>query len=207
MIVMNQKATRKDSLFEPVRQREKIFHGRYLDLQIIHVELPNGQKAQREIVQVKNAVAILPVDESGMVHLVRQHRPAISRTILEVPAGLMNEKESVEVAAQRECEEETGYYPTQVQKLLTYAHAEGYSTGWITLFLGTRLEKRKASSLDKTEFVEQVRIEYRELIRLVERNQIVDSKTILSVLLARTFLKIEEPRSPSGARLRKYIRS
>ncbi len=111
--------------------RKTLFKGCYLTLERLDIRLPNGEKAIREVVRVRDAAAVLPVDEKGQVHLVRQRRPAIGRTIVEVPAGLLDQGESAEEAAVRECEEETGYRPRQLIRLLTYAHAEGYSTGFI----------------------------------------------------------------------------
>jgi ADP-ribose pyrophosphatase len=133
---------------------------------------------------VRDAVAVLPLDSGGIVNLVRQHRPCIGRTMIEVPAGLIDTGEKPEDAAVRECGEETGPRPRKLEPLITYAHAEGYSTGFITLFLGTDL-RPAAGSLrpDPTEFVEPVSMPFQKLRQMVEDNEIVDSKTILCVLL------------------------
>ncbi len=170
---------------EKILNRELLFSGHYLTLEKLQVQLPNRQVCDREVVRVRNAVAVLPVDEKGNVHLVRQFRPAIERFILEVPAGLIDRGENPEQTAFRECEEEIGYKPHKLQKLLTYAHAEGYSTGFITLFLGTDLEYTGNIHLDSSEFLESITLSFSELVHRVETNQIVDSKTILCTLLSR----------------------
>ena len=178
-----------DSLFEHVKKRESIFQGKYLNLERLHLQFPNDIKGIREVVRVKDAVAVLPVDSENTVHLIRQHRPAIGKTIIEVPAGIMDKKEeSLEECAKRECEEETGVIPGKLTRLITYAHAEGYSTGFITLFLGTELKHTKNLNLDQTEFVEQVSMPYTELLKMVLKNQIIDSKTILSTLLSKEII-------------------
>jgi len=172
-----------DPFIEKILGREIIFKGKYLNLEKLKLLLPNQSVAEREIVRVRDAVAVIPVDHKKRVHLVRQHRPAIKTTILEIPAGLRDQEERLETAAERECEEETGYRPRMLKKLLTYAHAEGYSTGFITLFLGTQLEYTGEISLDATEYLEQEVVDYSTLCRMVDQNQIIDSKTILSTLL------------------------
>ena len=169
---------------EKILNRELLYTGSYLTLEKLQVRLPNRQVCDREVVRVKNAVAVLPVNEKGNVHLVRQFRPAIEQLILEVPAGLMDGDENPEQTALRECEEETGYRPRKLQKLLTYAHAEGYSTGFITLFLGTELEYTGNIHLDNSEFLELVMVPFAELVYRVQTNQIIDSKTILCTLLS-----------------------
>lgn len=173
----------KVKVFEEIIKREPLFHGKYLHLERLDVRLPDDRPGEREIVRVRDAVAVLPLDDEGNVHLVRQHRPAIERTLVEIPAGLLDGDESPSDAAVRECEEETGYRPGHLRELITYAHAEGYSTGFVTLFLGTELEYTGKTSLDATEFVESVCMPFDELFNMVQENQILDSKTILGTLL------------------------
>lgn len=172
-----------DELYEKILQRDIPFHGKYLDLEQWSIELPDGRKGRREIVRAPDAVAVFPVDVEENIHLVRQHRPAIGRTLLEIPAGLIDSGESEETAAVRECGEEIGFHPARLIRLLTYAHAEGYSTGWTTLFLGLDLTTADASSLDATELLKPTVMAFTELKELVKRGEIKDSKTILSVLL------------------------
>jgi ADP-ribose pyrophosphatase len=170
-------------LFEDVISRERMYKGKYLHLDRLTVRVPNGASAEREIVRVRDAVAVLPVDAEGSVHLVRQYRPAIGRILLEVPAGLIDPKEGKRAAAVRECGEETGFRPNRLRKLIAYAHAEGYSDGFITLFLGTDLARTGGLHTDPNEFVEPVTMPFDELVGLVRSNQILDSKTILCALL------------------------
>jgi ADP-ribose pyrophosphatase len=172
------------------RRRERIFKGAYLKLDRLEMELPDGRKGVREVVCVPDAVAVLPVDADGTAHLIRQHRPAIGRTLIEVPAGVLNRPdEPLEACARRECREETGIMPGKLVRLITYAHAEGYSTGFITLFLGLKLRHTNKTRLDPSEYVEQVALPFRKLWNMVRENGIVDSKTILCTILSRPFLK------------------
>jgi ADP-ribose pyrophosphatase len=187
----------KKTFTEKIQKRESLFKGKYLELDRLEVKLPDGRTGVRECVRVRNSVSILPLDENGNVHLVRQHRPAIGRTILEAPAGLLDHDETCENAACRECEEETGFFPHKLEKLLTYAHAEGYSTGFMTLFLGTDLENTGKMKLDSTEFLEPVAIPFSAMEKMVEENQIIDSKTILFTLLIKNRLTEQDRSIPS----------
>ncbi len=171
-----------DRLAEKVVGRRELFRGGYLRLEELELRLPDGRPARREVVAVRDAVAVLPVDAEGRVHLVRQHRPAIARTILEAPAGVIEPGEDPRRAAQRECEEEIGLRPRRLIPLVRYAHAEGYSTGFITLYIGLDLEAVESPGLDATEVVERVVLPFAELRAMVRRNEIIDSKTILTTL-------------------------
>lgn len=181
---------RKADLTEIIERLETLYTGSYLDLEKQHLRLPDGREAVREIVNVRDAVAVLPILENGDVVLVRQYRPAIKKTLLEIPAGLLDDGEDEKTAAIRECEEETGYCPKQLKRLLRYAHAEGYSTGWITLFVADDLEKTGKISLDRTEHLEPVQLSFEELEQLARQNEILDSKTILSTVLTKAWLDL-----------------
>jgi ADP-ribose pyrophosphatase len=180
---------RKDFPEEPVIGIEILYKGRYLDLERMKVRLATGRTTSREVVRVKDTVAVLPVDDDGRAHLVRQHRHAIDTTLVEVPAGLIDPGESAREAAKRECAEEIGYRPVELIELLRYAHAEGYSTGFMTLYLGTALKPDKEVPGDATESLEPVSMDYPVLLEMVRENRIIDSKTILCVLLAREWFE------------------
>ena len=177
-----------DPLLESVTARDRIFDGAFLRLDRLTVRLPDGRTAAREVVVMRNSVAVLPMDSEGNVRLVRQHRPAIGRTLLEVPAGLIDAGESPSDAAVRECEEETGVRPGRLRELITYAHVEGYSTAFMTLFYGTELDRTGRIRLDANEFVEPMTMPFDELLALVRSNQIIDSKTILCAMMVREIL-------------------
>lgn len=187
----------EQEILERIIEQESIFEGNYLNLEKVRVALPDGRIADREIVRVKDAVAILPLGADGTVHLVRQGRPAINKTIIEVPAGLVDQGETPAQAARRECAEEIGFRPAKLRKLLRYAHAEGYSDGFTTLYLGTVLERVENQQLDSSEYLQRITLPLYELLRRVRENQILDSKTILCALLAEKVMR-ENGFSPAG---------
>ncbi len=169
--------------FKHIESRDQIFNGKYLKLEKLKINLPDGRRGEREVVRVEDAAAVIPVDKNGKVQLVRQYRHAIEKDILEVPAGLINKGETPEQTAVRECEEETGFRPQRLKRLLYYAHAEGYSSGFTTLFLGLDLIYTGKINPDSTELLERVSLPFEQLLKKVKQGEILDSKTILCVLL------------------------
>src|SRR5699024_10507842 len=83
----------KDHSMDDAKLREIPFSSQTLyDGAILHVEkwqvtCPNGHEATREIVVHKGAAAVVPVYPDGTTVLVRQHRVAIDKITLEIPAG------------------------------------------------------------------------------------------------------------------------
>lgn len=181
----------KSNAFNHIRHSVSVFQGDYLTVEKMIINLPDGNTGKREIVQVRDAAAVLAVDKKENVYLIRQYRHAVKRYTLEIPAGLIDEHETPEQTAIRECEEETGYRPHNIIKLLYYAHSEGYSTGYTTLFLGTELEHTGKINPDSTEFLERVSMPFEEFFQLIKTQQILDSKSILSALLYKFNIEIK----------------
>ena len=63
------------------------YHGHIVDFYAYDLQVPNGNKAQWDIIEHKGAAAILPVDSDGKIIMVRQYRGAIDDLLLEIPAG------------------------------------------------------------------------------------------------------------------------
>lgn len=172
-----------DEFYDEILKRTQLYTGTYLSVEQLSVRLPDGRTGTREIVNVRDAVAVFAIDDDEQVYLVRQHRPAIGKTLLEIPAGLIEPEENPEETAVRECEEEIGQRPGKLDRLLTYAHAEGYSTGWLTLYLGRNLVPSVSASPDETEYLRPVVLPFQDLMEEVLAGGIQDSKTILSSLI------------------------
>lgn len=67
-----------------------------------------------------DAVVIVPIHkETGKLVLVNQFRVPINGYILELPAGLIDNKEDFEIAVKRELKEETGLDLVKIDKNLT----------------------------------------------------------------------------------------
>lgn len=169
-------------LRERVIQRRVVFHGRYLCAEEQTVVLPDGTEAIREIVSPPDAVGILPVDERGIVYLVRQYRPAIQQVTLEIPAGVIDHGEDPMVTACRECEEEVRMRPGRMEPMCSFYHSVGFSTGKISLVLARDLTPSEHCHHEPGEFLEVMTLPFEELYSRVMRGEIIDSKTLIATL-------------------------
>lgn len=89
-------------------ERRVIYRGRKIDLALQAIVLPDGSITHREVVLHRGAVALVPMVDPDHVCLVRNHRYAVSKTLLEVPAGTIDPDESPDETARRELAEEAG---------------------------------------------------------------------------------------------------
>ncbi len=90
-----------------------------------------------------HAAVILAIHE-GAVILVEQYRTPLGCRTIELPAGLVGdqaEPETVEAAAARELEEETGYRPARIESLGVFASSPGMTSETFTLVRATGLTR------------------------------------------------------------------
>jgi len=109
-------------------ERQYIYQGR-----IIKVAL----EGHYEIVEHAHAVAIL-VEQGGKLLFVRQYRPAVQATTLEIPAGLIDPGETPEQAARRELAEEA-QLSGDLEFLVAFYLSPGFCNEKLHVFRATHL--------------------------------------------------------------------
>ena len=85
-------------------------------------------------------MAVLGLDESGRVLMIRQYRHPVGRLLWEIPAGLRDKPgEPLLAAAERELLEETGYRAEDWRVLVDFFTSPGFSTERLRIFLARGL--------------------------------------------------------------------
>lgn len=170
-----------------------VHRGRIVDLRLDTVRLPDGTTGEMEMIRHSGAAAILPLldprdAEDPLILLIRQYRYAGGGYLLEVPAGRPDEpSEPWERCATRELEEETGLVPGRLTRLTSILTTPGFTDERIHLFLAEEL-RPGTHALDHDEFIEPVRLPLSEALEMVRNEEIVDAKTICTLLFAAGFL-------------------
>jgi len=168
---------------EPVATTRRIYDGRIVGLREDTVTLPDGRSARREVVEHGEVAAIVPIDADGNVILVRQYRLPAREALLEIPAGGVDEGESIEAAAQRELREETGYRAERLDRLGGFYVSPGYCTEFIQVFLATDLVEDPVDG-DEDEDISLERASLDAAIWMIETGEIKDGKSLVGLLLA-----------------------
>ncbi|MDW8063202.1 MAG: NUDIX hydrolase [Candidatus Caldarchaeum sp.] len=168
-----------------VKKSEEVFSGVLFDVKRVVLE-DDGQEILREIVVHPGAVAIVPLfDGGGKVLLIEQFRIAANRELYEIPAGTL-EDESPESCAARELEEETGYRARTLRKVAQFYLAPGYSTELLHVFVAEGLEASKPSP-EADEKIKTHLVQFDDAVEMIRKGEIVDAKTIASLLLVERF--------------------
>ncbi len=159
-----------------------IFQGRKFDLVLRPRLLKSGEWSEREVVVHPGAVALVPMVDPNHVCLVKNHRYSVGKTLLEVPAGTLERGESPDQTAVRELKEETGYTAESMRWIATWFVSPGVMTEKMHLYLCENLTAGELA-LEPDENLEPVIVEWEEALRMVASGEVVDAKTIASILL------------------------
>jgi ADP-ribose pyrophosphatase len=166
---------------------EIAYKGRAFSLRLDHLRTPDGKTVKYDIVQHIGSISIVPVDESGQVYFVRQYRQAAQQDLLELPAGTLEEGEPPAEAAAREIREEIGMAAKNLKEIGSFYLAPGYSTELMHVFLATGLTHDPLDP-DADEYLSVEKMSVAKAFELAENGQLLDSKSLAALLLARKYL-------------------
>lgn len=169
-----------------VKISEVVYRGKLFEVE--HVILKrSGLEVVREVVRHPGAVAIVAFVDTEKIVMVEQFRYPVSKNLLEIPAGTL-EDETPENCAARELEEETGYMAKKLTKIAEFYLAPGYSTELMHVFIAEELEKTTANP-EQDEDIKVIHVPFVEAVEMIREGRILDSKTIASLLLVEKFYR------------------
>jgi ADP-ribose pyrophosphatase len=150
------------------------------DGKLFDVTVERWGEHEREIVEHPGAVAIVAVDDDGMVALVRQRREAPRKALLELPAGTLEDGERPLDSARRELEEETGLTGGSWRELAAFYTTPGFCRERMHLFAAEGVQRGAASPEDD----EELELVHWRVDEIGSRlGELEDAKTIAGLLL------------------------
>jgi len=175
---------------EPDAVRE-VFRGR-----LVSVFVESWPGGEREVVHHPAACAVVGLEPTGRVLLVRQVREAVRESLLEIPAGILDRSgEDPAAAAARELFEETGYRAASIEPLGWIYTSPGFTDERIELF-AARTDREPAGRPE--EGIEVVEMPLRDALEAARDGRFPDAKTALALLLAGARWGGVEPPPRSG---------
>ncbi len=124
----------------PLIERKTVFSGMIWDVVSETFDFA-GQRLTREFVNHPGAVAVLALNAQNEILMIKQFRQPVRQYLWEIPAGLLDVPgESLETAALRELQEETGYNSKNLTHLIDFYTTPGGNDEMIRIFLAQQLE-------------------------------------------------------------------
>ena len=170
----------KVTAVEPLQQ------GKWIQTRRIDYNDPNGKPKQWEMAvrttrsETTNvdAVSIVSVlhheNKAKELVLVKQFRPPCEKVLIEMPAGLVDPKESIETTAVRELLEETGYHGTfRKQSLIMFSDPGLTNANMVLAHVDSDLKDPKNQNpvpqLEDNEFIETFTLPLDNLLEEMEK--------------------------------------
>lgn len=170
-----------------------------LDQQVVHrggkwnvvleTAIISEQEVKRDIVVHPGAVAIVALDDSDRIFLIRQYRQAIGAYLFETPAGLLDDSaEEPLTAARRELVEEAGLEARNWEVLVDFLNSPGGSSEAIRIYLARDLTEAPQGRMHTGEAEEAelpgVWIDLGQAGELVLSGELNNPTTVVGVLAA-----------------------
>ena len=188
-------------LRESTLDSQRVYQGRFLDVRLDRVRLPDDSEATREYIRHPGAVMVVPLLDDGRVVVERQWRYPLARVMVEFPAGKLDAAEPPLACGIRELAEETGYHAAEWARAGILHNAIAYSNEGIEVWFarGLTLGPR---SLDAGEFLDVRSASVEELDEWARRGELTDAKTLIGLLWWQNWLAgrwpLEWHPAPSG---------
>ncbi len=168
----------------PVLEHHVRYQGRFSIIEERRLT-PDGEILWTTVEARWDAVVALPLWDDGTVTLVRQYRPPLGGTVLELPGGGVIKGTDPAEQARRELAEECGIAADDVQPLTTVVAFGGAVDAKMHIYLARGLRRVPPAGRDRHEFIEVVPMAFEELLSKVVAGELIDAPLVVATLLVR----------------------
>ncbi len=176
-----------------ILKTEKICTGNLLTFYRKIVRHNDGTEWNREMVSYGASAAAVIAEYKGSIVLVSQFRPAVEKTLLEIPAGKIEKDETPEKAAVRELEEEVGIIPINIRKIAEFYSTPGFTDEKMYLFYADQFKKGNTHP-DPGEVLNVKLLPVSQVNEYLLTNKIEDAKTYIGLLYWKVIKRKNEQR-------------
>lgn len=182
---------------------QSIYDNAWIHLREDKVIRPDGTAGIYGVVEYKNlAVGVVALDENENVILVGQHRYPLNYYSWEIPeGGCPKSTETLEIAAERELKEETGYSAARWDYLGSMETSNSTTDEVAHFYLARNLRAGLATP-EETEVLTPKLLKFADAFRQAMEGRLNESLTIVGLSRAHYFLEQEKLTGPGAPRIR-----
>lgn len=168
-----------------VTNTRQVFQDRWISVRADDCVTPAGARiAPYYLVESRDFVHMLAFDASDRAVLVRQYRHGYAGVTLELPGGIMDERETdIAKAAARELREETGFSGGKPRHIVSLSPDPGRYTNRIHLVQAEGVAPG-ATAQEPTEDIETVLVPRHDLLSLACSGAVTNAAHVGLILLA-----------------------
>ena len=138
-----------------VHGSRNIYRSEWVELWMDDVEIPGDRRFEHHVIRFPRESVYALVHHDDQILMLWRHRFITGEWGWEIPAGWVDSEEDPTAAIRREVEEETGWRPNKVERLVEYNAQSGISNMHFSLFymkdafrVGEREDTSEASRLE-----------------------------------------------------------
>lgn len=166
-----------------IATRSLVHRNPFATVSAVHADFGSFAK-DYYVVDFGPRAGIVAVNE-GRVLLTAQYRFLLDRAAWEIPGGRVDDGESPEQTARRECLEETGFSCDDLHPLVTYRPGLDNVENLTSVFYSERVKEHRPFQPDPAEVLSLTWIPLEDCVSLILEQRIVDALTISAVLAYR----------------------
>jgi len=165
----------------PVRGTERIYDSPWCGLRRDDLVLPGGREQEYHVVEIPDAVVVVPVLADGRIVMIWQYRYPVDETHWEVPAGRIHDDEDPPAAAARELREETGYAGARLERIGGFFPINGISPHYGHVFVAHDCARAGELQLEDSERIATAVFDREEVAARLREGAFQDGFTALAL--------------------------
>ncbi|MEU4212735.1 NUDIX domain-containing protein [Streptomyces sp. NPDC026206] len=179
----------RDAVVEPPADMEPwrihgertVYDNRWVQLAVVDVEPPKMERFEHHVVRLQHVAIAGVVDAQDRVLMLWRYRFVPQQWGWELPGGIVDEGEDPHAAALREVEEETGWRPDALERVVTYQPMVGMVDSPHEIFVG-RGASYVGEPTDTEEAGHVAWVPLADVPALMARDQLMGSGTLVGLL-------------------------
>lgn len=163
----------------------QIYSGSILNLFLDKVEFHSGRIVEDyHLFEFKNdSVVIIVMNKLNEVCFINSPRYATQKLELELPAGSIEEGETIIEAGKREVLEETGYIVEELEHIYTFNPANSISNQKAHILFGGVKSRKPSKEFNRDEVISVEWLNKEKIKNLISSKKIMDGFSMIAILL------------------------